>query len=101
MEFLPTEQNQIESLKNARKIIERTGLTITGYNGCSDSFGMSFYFKVAETDKKIRVSDHSVTSKSRMENEILMSFDQRTMGKKGLGQKINHSWNNFLASQIS
>ena len=72
-----------ENILIAERILKNIGIKKFRFADYSDSnYGISVYF-LTEDDKKLRVSDHSVLSNSRMQNEYLFSFDAITIGREG------------------
>jgi hypothetical protein len=61
------------NIETAKKIVENLGITNFRLSGYSDTNGVSVYF--IKNDKKIRVSDHTVTNSSRVFEELNLSFD--------------------------
>jgi len=93
--------NKGENIKVAKALLLDLGLT--DFRFCdysSTSFGVSIYF-LTNDDEKIRVSDHSVASSSRMQNEFVFNFDMKTLNLDGtFGFKDNQKTNKLLASKI-
>lgn len=82
---------QTKNIVTATEILKNSGVDAS-FSGYSDTNGVSVYFK----DKqgiKYRVSDHGVQNINRIENEILLRFDQKTIGINGEGIKYNQSSN--------
>lgn len=69
------------NIDTAKEILNDVGVNAS-FSGYSDTNGVSVYFEDAN-GKKIRVSNHGVTSKERMNSEILLSFDTKTLGIRG------------------
>lgn len=90
--------NKSENIEVAKALLLDLGLNNFSFCDYSNtSFGTSIYF-LTNDDKKIRISDHSVTSSSRMQNEILFSFDMKTLKLDGtFGFKDNQKSNKLLA----
>lgn len=79
-----TSNNKTVNIETAKSILTDLGLKNFDFSAYSDTNGVSVYFLY--NGKKIRVSDHSVTSVSRMENEFHFSFDKRCLG---IGGKVS------------
>jgi hypothetical protein len=69
------------NIDTAKSLLSDLGVEAS-FSGYSNTNGVSVYFTDAN-GKKIRVSNHSVTSKERMDNEVLLSFDTKTLGLGG------------------
>jgi hypothetical protein len=93
--------NKQKNIEVAKSLLLDLGLNDFRFCDYSNtSFGTSIYFLTSD-DKKIRISDHSVTSNSRMQNEYLFNFDMKTINKDGsFGLKNNQKTNLILASKI-
>lgn len=93
-------ERKSENIETAKRIIKESGIKYeTSFSGYSDTNGVSVYFKRKSDDKKIRVSDHSVSNKSRIMDEIGLKFDQMTIGIGGkIGFKSNKAINIFSAN---
>lgn len=78
-----TSNNKTANIETAKCILTDLGLKDFDFSAYSDTNGVSVYFLY--NGKKIRVSDHSVTNISRIENEFHFSFDRRRLG---IGGKI-------------
>ena len=93
--------NKTENIEVAKALLLDLGLTDFRFCDYSNtSFGTSIYF-LTNDYKKIRISDHSVTSSSRIQNEFHFSFDMKTLGSGGaIGLKDNQKKNKLLASKI-
>ena len=90
--------NNIEVAKNLLSNLGIKDFTFANYS--STNFGTSIYF-ISSDEKKIRVSDHSVTSNERMKNECLFSFDMQTIKRDGTnGFKDNQKSNLIMATKI-
>ena len=69
------------NIDTAKSLLSDLGVDAS-FSGYSDTNGISVYF-TDRNGKKIRVSDHGVTNKDRMANEVLLSFDTKTLGLGG------------------
>ena len=74
--------NKDQNIQDAKLQIENAGGTIEAFCGYSESNGVSVYFRIKESDLKVRVSNHTVTNKDRVFNEIHMSFNQTDLSGK-------------------
>jgi hypothetical protein len=93
--------NKKNNIEVAKSLLLNLGLNDFRFCDYSSTyFGTSVYFLTNE-DKKIRVSDHSVTSNSRMQNEILFSFDMKTLKRDGsFGLQDNQKSNKLMAKNF-
>jgi len=92
--YLPKYGDDSYNIELAKKLVSDLGLELQ-FIGYSDTNGTSVYFE-DKNGLKYRVSDHSVTSKSRMDNEILLSFDERLMGFRGSEPEIKSKYQRNL-----
>jgi hypothetical protein len=93
--------NKTENIEVGKALLLDLGLTDFRFCDYSNtSFGTSIYF-LTNDDRKIRISDHSVSSSSRMQNEILFNFDMKTINKDGsFGLKNNQKSNKLMAKNF-
>jgi hypothetical protein len=97
--FLPI-GNKSEKIEVAKNLLLDLGLSDFRFCDYSDSFGTSVYF-LTNDDKKIRVSDHSVTNSSRMQNEMLFNFDMKVLNRDGsFSIKDNQKSNKLMAKNF-
>lgn len=93
--------NKAGNIEVAKNLLLDLGLVDFRFCDYSETtFGTSIYF-LTNDDKKIRISDHSVTASSRMQNEILFSFDMKTLKLDGtFGLKDNQKSNKLMAKNF-
>lgn len=92
--YLPKYGDKSHNINTAKKLVDDLGLDLN-FIAYSDTNGVSVYFEDTN-GLKYRVSDHSVTSKNRMENEILLYFDNKEMGYRGSEPTIKSRYKNNL-----
>ena len=96
--YLPKE-DKTHNISIAKKMLTDLGINAE-FSGYSDTNGVSVYF-TNENGEKIRISDHSVTNKDRIQNEILLNFDTKTLGVGGkIGLKSNFESNKIKVQSI-
>jgi hypothetical protein len=96
--YLPKE-DKTHNISIAKKMLTDLGVNAE-FSGYSDTNGVSVYF-TNENGEKIRISDHSVTNKDRIQNEILLNFDTKTLGVGGkTGLKSNFESNKIKVQSI-
>ncbi len=83
--YLPKSGNSPQvktyNIDTAKSLLTNLGVDAS-FSGYSDTNGVSVYF-IDSSGKKIRVSNHGVTNKERMANEVLLYFDTKTLGLGG------------------
>lgn len=84
------------NINTAKSILKNLGVEDFALVNYSDSFGVSVYFKSDLFDKTIRISDHGVKSFDRVENEICLSFDKKTIGINGEGVQDKQKTNKLM-----
>ena len=82
-EYLPKKTgNYVEDKDNniatAKKLLNDLGVD-ANFTGFSDTNGVSVYFEDANGNK-YRISDHDITNKDRLKNEISLRFDNKRYG---------------------
>jgi len=96
--YLPKE-DKTHNISIAKKMLTDLGINAE-FSGYSDTNGVSVYF-TNENGEKIRISDHSVTNKDRIQNEILLNFDTKTLGVGGkIGLKSNFESNKIKVQDL-
>jgi len=70
--------NYSESIETAKELLKDLGVDAYFASISVTNYGTSVYFYDAN-DVKIRVSDHSVTNVYRLQNEIHLYFDEKTL----------------------
>lgn len=92
--------NKDENIQTAKSILNGLGITDITFSGYSDANGVSVYFKTSK-DLKCRVSNHTVMNRDRMANELLVSFDFKTIGMGGkIGVKSSFEINKIMVKRF-
>ena len=73
-----TPEIKSKNIKTAKDILSKLKVDAE-FSAYSDTNGISVYF-TGVNGEKYRVSDHSVSSKQRLDNEIPLYFDQKQLG---------------------
>lgn len=102
--YIPDYENTSKSQSNnialAKQMLLDLGVD-ADFTAYSDTNGVSVYFEDKKSGKKIRISDHSVTNKEKIANEVHLRFDQNTMGLGGkLGVKKSFEDNKKSAEEL-
>jgi hypothetical protein len=71
-------KDKTDNISLAKEILNDLGVDAT-FTGFSDTNGVSVYFEDAN-GQKIRVSDHDITNKDRVKDEISLRFDSKRYG---------------------
>lgn len=91
--------SKTKNIETAKSLLTALGVDAS-FSGYSDTNGVSVYFRDSK-GRKIRVSNHSVTSLYRLENEVLFYFDQKMLGLGGKTSiKSNMKINELTASRL-
>lgn len=90
--------NKSKNIETAKALLESLGINAE-FSGYSDANGVSVYFYY--NGFKLRVSNHSVTSIHRLQNEFLFYFDAKTIGLGGKTSfKSNKGINTLKAREV-
>jgi len=72
-----TSKNRQENINTAIELLHSVGISDVRYSGYSKTNGISVYFKHNKMmdDFSIRVSDHGISNRGRMETTLCFDFD--------------------------
>ena len=79
-----------ENIATAIRVAELAGLTGVYFSNYSDTNGVSVYLRCNESEKIVRVSNHGISNRQRMEETICLTFDARLLPRPN-----RPSWKSF------